>query len=72
MTKVLPCKKCKGNPFFAIKCEECGYQILSWQNIGTASLFDKDEENPWKTGKTEIRRYVCVRCSNNLGYDEGE
>ena len=61
-----------GNPWMKEKCEECNQQIMSYRNLGVASFFDKDDEDPWKTGKSEsILRFVCNRCSEKLGYDEG-
>jgi len=62
----------RGNPWFNIKCEECNQQILSYRNLGLASYFHKDDEDPWRTGMAkEPIRYICNRCSNNIGYDDG-
>ena len=61
-----------GNRWMKEKCEECNQQIMSYRNLGVASFFDKDDEDPWRTGKSEsILRFVCNRCSEKLGYDEG-
>ena len=61
-----------GNPWFNIKCEECKQQILSYRNLGLASYFHKDDEDPWRTGMAkEPIRYICQRCSDNIGYDDG-
>ena len=62
----------RGNPWMKEKCEECNQQIMSYRNLGVASFFDKDDEDPWRTGKSEsILRFVCNSCSEKLGYDEG-
>jgi hypothetical protein len=62
----------KGNPWMEILCEECNQQLLSYKKLGLASFFDKDDDDPWRTGLNPdvIKRYVCVRCSNKLGYDD--
>jgi hypothetical protein len=61
-----------GNPWFNIKCEECKQQILSYRNLGLASYFHKDDEDPWRTGMaTSPIIYICGRCSDKLGYDDG-
>jgi hypothetical protein len=70
-TSCLYVTKC-GNPWLKIKCEECNKQILSYRNLGLASFFHKDDENPWRTGMaTSLIRYICGGCSNKLGYDDG-
>jgi len=61
-----------GNPWLKVKCEECNQQILSYKYLGLASFFHKDDEDPWKTGIAfSPIRYICGRCSNKLGYDDG-
>lgn len=62
----------KGNPWFKIKCEICNQQILSYKKLGLASFFDKDDDDPWKTGlnPSVIKRDICIKCSNELGYDD--
>ena len=63
----------RGNPWFKEKCEECNNQLLSYRNLGLASYFDKDDEDPWRTGfnANSILRIVCNRCSDKMGYDDG-
>ena len=63
----------RGNPWFKEKCEECNNQLLSYRNLGLASYFDKDDEDPWKTGFNinHVHRIVCHRCSDKMGYDDG-
>ena len=62
----------RGNPYFFLKCDECGQQILSYRRLGIASYFHADDEDPWRTGMSKLPiRHICVRCSNNLGYDDG-
>jgi len=59
-----------GNPWLRCRCEECNVQILSYNNLGLASFFNKNDDDPWRTGISEyILRYVCKKCSFNLGYE---
>ena len=40
------------NPLMKETCECCGQQILSYNNIGLGSYFDKNDENPdWDSYK---------------------
>lgn len=63
----------KGNLWFKIKCGECDQQLLSYRNLGLASFFYEDDEDPWRTGMSDNPiRYICIRCSRKMGYDAGD
>lgn len=60
-----------GNPWLRFRCEECNTQILSYNNLGLAIFFNEYDDDPWETGISEyILRYVCVKCSFNIGYED--
>lgn len=61
----------QGNPWFNIKCEGCKRQILSYNNLGSASWFSKKDNDPWMNDfPDEMKRNICVSCSRDEGYNE--
>lgn len=61
------------NPWMKEKCETCNKQILTPKNLGIASMFSKDNTDPWNSNEAkeiEIdRRIICIECSIDEGYD---